>query len=78
MRLSVQAVREPENAEKNEKQKRHTKRYSSRVCGGTPEQPIVMIFGNVRDLADVINRAKFYIVRSNVFPPSMGQISGLP
>ena len=55
IRLSVRAVRELENAERKTKTL-----YFTYVCG-RPMQPIVIIFGVARDLADEINRAKFYI-----------------
>jgi hypothetical protein len=38
--------------------------YISRICGADPTEPIVMIFGTSRDLADLINCAKFDIDRS--------------
>jgi hypothetical protein len=34
------------------------------VWGADPTEPIVIIFGTSRDLADVINCAKFHIDRS--------------
>ena len=46
------------------------------MCGCAPVQPIVMIFGVVRDLADIINRTKFCFHPFKGFGPSMGQIWG--
>ena len=37
------------------------------MCGGAPMQPIVMIVGTARDLADLINNAKFCFDRFRVF-----------
>jgi hypothetical protein len=35
--------------------------YISRIWGADPTEPIVVIFGTSRDLADLINCAKFHI-----------------
>jgi hypothetical protein len=35
--------------------------YISPICGATPSQLIPTIFGTSRNLADIINRAKFQV-----------------
>jgi hypothetical protein len=46
---------------------RHSKKsfwgYISPICGAASSQPILSILGTSRNLADVINRAKFYLDR---------------
>ena len=76
VRLSVRVVREPENAEKSKKGTQN--HYISRVCGGAPAQPIVVIFGTARDLSDIIDHAKSCIDRFRGFGPSKSQSLGLP
>ena len=49
------SARSWERRKKQIKNKKGTqKRYISRICRGAPVQPIVMLFGTARDLADVI------------------------
>ena len=45
---------------------------------GVPVQPIVMIFGTVRDLTDVINRVKVVSIGFKGFGLRKGQSLGLP
>ena len=60
------------------KQKRHAKLYILRMCGSAPMQPIVVIFGTARDIADVISSAKFCIDRFSGFGLEKGQNWGPP
>ena len=48
------------------------------MCVGAPVQPIVMIFGTARDLADIINPAKFCFDQFRGFGLRKGQSWGPP
>jgi hypothetical protein len=52
--------------------------YISRIWGADPTKPIVIIFGTSRELADVINCAKFHIDRSRGYGGAGVQKSHVP